>query len=455
MKTSVSTSSASPAETPARKSWLRRHLESAWRWLQGHTPPRLYVIVVAVIIGLLTGFGAFMLKWLIGHVTDFLTSHLDKDGPNYLLLGLPVAGLLLTTLFMRFVIREDISHGIDKVKKLVVGGDYDLRPSLTYTPVLASSLTLGFGGSAGAEGPIATVGAAIGSNMGRIMGLSGQELMVMIGCGAGAGIAGIFKAPVGGMLFTLEVLRLPMTTVNVISLMIASIVSALTCYVFTGFTFDVEFVQAVEVGPELYGYVALLGVFCGLYSLFYSRIMDLMGGWFGSMKSKWLRSIAGGLILGVLVFTFPALYGEGYGVATKMVNSDYAAILTDSLWFKDFPSPLLLLLVTAGVAVVKAFATSSTTWGGVAGDFAPALYAGCMTGYVFAAGFNMLTGFTLPVADFALIGMAAVMSGAIRAPLMAIFLTAEMTGNFHLFMPIVIAATISYCIVAAWGKIMH
>lgn len=425
-----------------------RMLRGISDWVRNHVPVRIYVILVAIIVGLLTGFGAFLLKWLIGHVTDLLTAGLSEKGPNYLLLGLPVAGLLLTVVFMRFVIHHNISHGIDHVARIIRGGDYYLEPQLTFTPIMASTMTLGFGGSAGAEGPIATVGAAIGSNMGRIMGVNRENMMVMIGCGAGAGIAAIFKAPVGGMLFTLEVLQLPLTTMSVLALMIASIVAALTCYSFTGFTFDVSFVQSIELGPELYGYVILLGLFCGIYSLYYSGIMNVMGRWLGSMKSRWIRAIVAGAVTGLLLFLFPALYGEGYGVVTKIVNGDFQGILDGSLWYRNFPPAVLLLLMTAGVMLVKAFVTSSATWGGVAGDFAPALFAGCMTGYVFAAGFNLLFGFELPAADFALVGMAAVMSGVIRAPLMAIFLTAEMTGNFHLFMPLVIASTVSYLVVA-------
>ncbi|MCM1520981.1 MAG: chloride channel protein [Lachnoclostridium sp.] len=418
-------------------------------WCQRHFPSRVFMFAISILTGFVTGFAAFLLKWLIGTVSGFVTSHFTMSGANYFLLGLPLVGFTLTMLFMRYVLHHNISHGIDKVIKQLRKKDYYIRPSLMGSPLIASTMTLGFGGSAGAEGPIATVGAAVGGNLGRWMKLDSHRLMIMIGCGAGAGIAAIFKAPVGGMLFTLEVLRLPLTTFNVITLLVTSIVAALTCYSFTGFTFDVNFIETTSLEPHIYIWVVALGLFCAFYSLWYSFIMKKMGHWLGGMHSPWIRSIAAAIVLGLLLFLFPALYGEGYGIMTKMVNGDFMSILDGGIWHETVPGPLLILGVTAGVMMVKAFATASTTWGGVAGDFAPTFFAGCMAGYVFAAGCNLLFHTDLPVADFALVGMAAVMAGVIRAPLMAIFLTAEMTGNFHLFMPIVLASAVSFFITAA------
>lgn len=424
-------------------------------WCRTHLSQHVYFMLVAVIIGALTGFGAFLLKWSIAHITDIFSIHFSEKGPNYVFLVLPLAGFILVRVFMRYVLHYDMSHGIDKVQELMRQGVSSLRPSLGITPIIASSFTLGFGGSAGAEGPIATVGASIGSSMGRIMGISKQHLMIMIGCGAGAGIAAIFKAPVGGMLFTLEVMGLPMTTLSVLALLVASIVASLTCYSLTGFTFDVDFMQAVEVVPDTFGYVALLGIFCGLYALYYSKVMQAMGRVYSSIKSPWIMSVAAAILLGLLLFLFPALYGEGYGVTTGMVNGDFAGLIKNGLWFSEHPSAMLLLLVTAGIMIVKPFATASTTWGGVAGDFAPLFFAGCMAGYVFTAGVNLLFGLDLPVADFSLIAMAAVMGTAVNAPLMAIFLTVEMTGNFHLFMPIVIATAVAYGVRAIQSKLRN
>ncbi|MDE6484705.1 MAG: chloride channel protein [Duncaniella sp.] len=416
-------------------------------WARNHIPERVYVIAVLIAVGLVTGVGAFVLKWLVRTINHLLTRHLLPALPDYSLILIPVAGLLITVAFMRYVIHQNISHGSDLVKRRLIEGRFDLRPSMIISPIIASSITLGFGGSAGAEGPIATTGAAIGSNFARWAGLSPQQLRVIICCGAGAGIAAIFKAPVGGMFYTIEVLALPLTTANFVALAITCITSGLTAYALSGYTPDLSFAGAIE--PSQYGYVVLVGLFCGLYSAYYSSIVSVLGRWYTSIKSRWSRAVIAGLITGGLILIFPAMYGEGYEVMRAIINGHPDSVLNGSLMFSMTSAPVILLLVTAGVMMVKAVGTASATNGGVAGDFSPALFAGCMAGYVFIAGLNLIFGMTLPVGAFVITGMAASMSGIIKAPLMAIFITTEMTGNFSMFLPIVIASAISYAVVAA------
>ncbi|MDE6581361.1 MAG: chloride channel protein [Duncaniella sp.] len=416
-------------------------------WARNHVPERVYILLVLFAVGVVTGVGAFVLKWLVITVNHLLTRHLLPALPDFTLILIPVAGLLITVAYMRYVIRQDITHGSDLVRRRLVEGQFDLRPSLIVSPLIASSITLGFGGSAGGEGPIATTGAAIGSNFARWAGLSQQQLRVIICCGAGAGIAAIFKAPVGGVFYTIEVLALPLTTANFVALTITCIISGLTAYVLSGCTPDLAFAGGIE--PSQYGFVALMGLFCGLYSAYYSTIMKVMGRWYTSIKSRWTRAIVAGLITGGLLLIFPAMYGEGYEVMRAIINGEPSRVLNGSLQFSMTATPLILLLVTAGVMLVKAVGTSSATYGGVAGDFSPALFAGCMAGYVLTAGLNLFCGLSLPVGAFVLTGMAASMSGIIKAPLMAIFITTEMTGNFSMFLPIVIASAISYGVVAA------
>lgn len=422
-------------------------------WARNHIPERVYLIIVLLAVGLVTGVGAFVLKWLVRAVNHLLTRHLLPVVPDYMLILIPVAGLLITVAFMRYVIRQDISHGSDLVRRRLEEGEFDLRPSLIVSPLIASSITLGFGGSAGGEGPIATTGAAIGSNFARWAGLSSQQLRAIICCGAGAGIAAIFKAPVGGMFYTIEVLALPLTTANFVALAITCITSGLTAYALSGYTPDLSF--AGGIAPEQYGYVVLIGLFCGLYSAYYSTIMSVMGRWYTSIKSRWTRAVVAGLITGGLLLIFPALYGEGYEVMRGIINGHPSSVLNGSLEFSMTATPVILLLVTAGVMMVKAVGTSSATYGGVAGDFSPALFAGCMAGYVFTAGLNLAFGLTLPVGAFVITGMAASMSGIIKAPLMAIFITTEMTGNFGMFLPIVIASAISYAVVAVISAVRN
>lgn len=416
-------------------------------WMRAHIPARVYMLLILMATGVVTGVGAYVLKWLVRTVNHLLTRHVMAVLPDWMIIIVPVAGMIITVAYTRYVIHQDISHGADKVRARLLGGQYDLRTSLMVSPILASSVTLGFGGSAGGEGPIATAGAAIGSNFGRRAGLTPQQLMVVICCGAGAGIAAIFKSPVGGMFYTIEVLALPLTTANFVALAITCVTSGLTAYALSGFTFDLAF--SGTIAPAYYGYVVLIGLFCGLYSIYYSRIISVTGRWYDSISSRWKRALVAGLVTGMLLLIFPALYGEGYEVMRAIIESEPSRLLNGSMLFSATASPAILLYVAAGVMLVKAIGTSSATCGGVAGDFSPALFAGCMAGYVFAAGMNLAFGLTLPVGALVITAMAASMSGIIKAPLMAIFITTEMTGNFSMFLPIVIASAISYAVVAA------
>lgn len=407
-----------------------------------------FMFVLAAVVGVLAGTGAFILKHLIGYLSGWLTSGLRPEGANWLLLLLPVCGIMLTGIFCRYVLHKNLAHGVRQLMADLKNKDYRLSPRLTFTPMLASTLTLGFGGSAGSEGPIAYTGAAIGSNMARMFRLSPQMMMIMIGCGAGAGIAGIFKAPLGGALFTLEVLRMELTTMSVLVLLVCTITAAMTAFVLGGCTMDIPVGNIAAFDTSLIPCVILLGVFCGFYSLYYSYIMKMVERWLTKIRNPWVLNIAGGLILGGAVFVFPALYGEGYGVVGKVLNGDFAPVAADGMFSWGITDVRLLLLVVAGTLVVKCFATSATnSGGGVSGDFAPTLFAGCMAGFLFASLMNYVFGMMLPVEQFALFGMAGVMAGAIRAPLMALVLTSEMAAAFDYFLPLMMVSAISFGVV--------
>lgn len=412
------------------------------------------LVVMALATGLVTGVAAYVLKRLVGYISECLTMNLDPRGANWVFLIFPVAGIVLAGIYQRYILRRKIYHGVSQLGLAIAERRYRLPGYLTYAPVVASSLTLGFGGSAGAEGPIAYAGAAIGSNVARAMGVRPDLMRFMIACGASAGIAAIFKAPVGGALFSLEVLSVGLSVMAVLAVFIASLSAWLMAYLLSGCTTDVAFLQYDVIDPGVWPYILLLGVFCGLYSFYYSRIMHHMVKLYTAMANPWVKNLLSGAVVAVCISLFPALWGEGYGFIAKVLAGHGDAISDYSLWASRLPSPTLLMLMAAGMLLAKPFATSSTnSGGGVAGDFAPTIFAGCIAGYFFALTANTVCGLNLPVVDFAFFGMAAVMAGAIQAPLMAIFLVVEMVSHYSLLLPVMVTATISYVIVKALGKV--
>lgn len=391
-----------------------------------------------------------VLKWLIHFISGALTSGVSIAGANYIYIIYPVVGVLLACWYVRVVVRDNISHGVTRVLYAISQNKSRLKPHNMYTSVVASSVTIGFGGSVGAEGPIVYTGAAIGSNLGQAFRLSPRVLMILVGCGAAAGIAGIFKAPIAGMLFTLEVLMLDLTTVTVMPLLISSITAASVAYIFTGYDLEFFFVQSEPFVIWRLHYFALLGIFCGLVSLYFTRVMNLMEKIFSRMGAQWRKTLFGGAILAALVFLFPPLYGEGYGSINSLLNGDPSSIVDGSVFYGDRGQTWFIILYIGMIILLKGFATSATNGaGGVGGTFAPSLYVGCMTGFFFAFLINSLDlspagADPLSVKNFALMGMAGVMAGVMHAPLMGIFLTAEMTGGYELFLPLLIVSTLSY-----------
>lgn len=424
---------------------------SSQEWHLGSLPPSISLFVLAALVGLLAGLGAFVLKETIKWLSLLLVSHFHKHGVNWALLSIPIAGILLTVALQRYGLKRNIEHGLDKIGDMVRRGQYNIPATYTYGPVLASTLTLGFGGSAGAEGPIASTGAALASQLGRWVGLPPRLMMIIIGCGAGAGIAGIFKAPVGGMMFTLEVMGMEMTTVAVIALTIACVIGGMTSYGMTGFSLDVPLNHPQYFDPHMSGWVIVLGVLCGLYSIYYSRVGVLTQRLLELCRSPWLKALLSGVILAVLVFVFPSLYGEGYETMARLIDGNLTAMTDYSFWHMDGrPTLDTIMLVCGGVAVVKSFAcTATNSGGGVAGDFAPTLFAGCMAGFFFGGILNMLFGLSLPLGNCALIAMAGAMAGIIKAPLMAMFIVVEMTGYYGMMFPVAICSVTSYATVWA------
>jgi CIC family chloride channel protein len=416
-------------------------------WRERHIEEKPFVLILAFFVGLFCGFAALLLKFLIHSISGFLTDHAAINEGNYIYLIFPFIGIILSSLYVRYVVRDNISHGVTRVLYAISQNKSRLKVHNMYSSMIASSVTIGFGGSVGAEGPIVFTGASIGSNLGQMFRMSPKVLMLLVGCGAAAGIAGIFKAPIAGLLFTLEVLMLDLTAVSVMPLLIASVTSATVAYVFTGYNVEFQFEQTEMFLTGRIPYVILLGLLCGLVSLYFTRVMNMMENIFRKrIHTPLLRTIVGGVILAGLVFIFPPLYGEGYDAINGLLDGDPSNIVNGSIFFNDGRQVWFILLFVGLIVLFKAFATSATNGGGgVGGTFAPSLFVGCMTGFFFAFLIDHLgLGAMLSVKNFALMGMAGVMAGVMHAPLMAIFLTAEMTGGFQLFLPLLIVSTISY-----------
>lgn len=425
-------------------------------WRENHISERTFLLILAFVIGLLSGFAALLLKFLISLIASTLSEHLTISGANYLYLVYPVIGILIVGIYVRYIVRDNISHGVTRVLHAISQNKSRLKLHNTYTSVVASSITIGFGGSVGAEGPIVNTGAAIGSNIGSLFRMSPQILMMLVGSGAAAGVAGIFKAPIAGMLFAIEILMIDLTTVSVMPLLISSITAATVSYIFTGYSPEFVFDQSEAFVTSRIPFTIILGVVCGFTSLYFTKAIGFMESIFSKIHNPWYKFALGGLVLSGLIFCFPPLYGEGYEAITNLLNGDPSTLFDGSVFYSFKDNVWFVLLFLLMIILTKVFATSATNGGGgVGGTFAPSLYVGCMTGFLFAYLINTLgffPSYELSCKNFALMGMAGVMSGVMHAPLMAIFLTAEMTGGYQLFLPLLIVSTISYCTVRLFVK---
>lgn len=429
-------------EKEEKKDWYLRMLI----WREKHIQEKSFILILSFVVGLAAGAAALILKFSIHGIQHLLTEHVDTSGANYTYLLLPVIGILLSGLYVRHLVKDDISHGITRILHAISQKKSRLKPHNMYSSMVASSITIGFGGSVGAEAPIVYTGAAIGSNIGRLFRVDPRMLMLLIGCGASAGIAGIFKAPIAGLLFTLEVLMLDLTTVSVMPLLISATTAATVSYIFTGSEPPFNFVQTEDFMAIRIPYIVLLGIFCGFVSLYFTRTMNWIEDKFRRYKNPWHKFTLGATILCLTIFFIPSLYGEGYDAIINLLSGDPENLTHGSLFYQWRDNFWIIAGYIGLIILLKVFATSATNGGGgVGGTFAPSLFLGCMSGFLFAFLLNHL-GFTveLSVKNCAMMGMAGVMAAVMHAPLMAIFLTAEMTGGFQLFLPLMITATVAY-----------
>ncbi len=407
------------------------------------------VIALSLVVGLFTGLAAFVLKFLVEEIEDLLTEGFDATQMNWLYLVYPAVGILLTSLFIRHVVRDDISHGVTKILYAISRKRARIRPHNRWSSVLASSITIGFGGSVGAEAPIVLTGSAIGSDLGKRFHLPPQTLMLLVGCGAAGAVAGIFKAPIAGLMFVIEVLMLDLTMRSLLPLLTTSITSVCVSYALYGtdsmFSFNMDKPFTIDIIPAC----ILLGVFCGFLSLYFTRSMNWFERIFARLQSPWTKFALGAVVLGVLIYFLPALYGEGYSVISQLINdTDPSVIMHNTLFYGDNSNLVIYLSI---VLLAKVFASAATNGGGGCGGvFAPSLFVGGLGGFVFCVLWDAFfgidsgtSGFILPK-NCVLFGMAGLMSGVMHAPLTGIFLIAELTGGYELLVPLMIVSAISY-----------
>jgi len=402
------------------------------------------LITLSFVVGLFSGFAAIILKNIIHISSKFLTEDFDTLQENYHYFLYPGIGILLTYIFVKFVVKDDISHGVTKVLESISRKKGYLRAHNMFTSIISSTITIGFGGSVGAEAPVVLTGSSIGSTIARTFNLNYRTMTVLIGCGAAGAIAGIFKAPLAGMLFAIEVLMLDLTMASLLPLMISAATAASLTYFLmgSGYALNFQIDQAFKV-TNIHWYI-LLGVFCGLFAILFTRGNILIEGRFKKIKSPIVRITAGGLALGTMIFLFPSLWGEGYFTINQIVNDLGHHIVNNSFFFEYRDDKLILMILVSFIMLVKIAATATTNGaGGSGGIFAPTLFLGSLAGFLISLILSY-NGVIVPARNLALAGMAGMMAAVMHAPMTAIFLIAEITGGFTLLIPLMITAATAY-----------
>jgi len=428
------------------------YINKLHKWRLTHLTNRQMATILAFFIGIFASVAAYVLHFIIRQIQHLLTAGFDATTYNWLYLLFPVIGIYITSLFVRYVVKDNISHGITQVLYAISTKQSRLKAHNCWTSVISSAITIGFGGSVGAEAPIVLTGSAIGSNLGQLFKMDNKTLMLLVGCGASAAIAGIFKAPIAGLVFTLEVLMVDLSMAALLPILTSTVTATVFTYIFVGnrslFDFTLDSAWNIDRIPAS----ILLGLFCGMVSLYFIRMMSKCEGLFEQLKDyPFAKLFLGAILLSSLIFFFPSLYGEGYNSLNILLNgnteADWNAVMNNSLFAG---SSGLLVIYIALVLLTKIFATSATNGaGGVGGTFAPSLFVGGFGGFLFARVWNVnQVGTYIPEKNFTLLGMAGVMAGVMHAPLTGVFLIAELTGGYSLFLPLIMVSIVSVMVIS-------
>lgn len=423
-------------------------------WTRKHLSAKQFLLILALLVGIGSALAAQVLKLLIHEIEHLLTSQFDVTRANWLFLVYPVVGIFLTALFIKYVVRDDIGHGVTKILYALSRKQGNIRSHNRWSSVIASAITIGFGGSVGAESPIVLTGSAIGSHLGQMFKLDHKTMILLIGCGASGAVAGIFKAPIAGLMFTLEVLMVDLTMGSLLPLLVSCLTATCITYAWTGTQPMFNFVLNDPFTVERVPTAVLLGIFCGFISLYFTRVMNSFEQVFGKLGNMYAKLALGGSVLAVLIYCFPSLYGEGYNTISMLLSGGGGAeaVLNNSLFYGHADWLIVYLCL---IILFKVFATTATNGGGgCGGTFAPSLFLGCIGGFVFSRLWNTYGVFdvAVPETNYALLGMAGVMSGVFHAPLTGVFLIAELTGGYDLFLPLMIVSVASYLTIHAFER---
>ena len=405
--------------------------------------------ILAVLVGLCAGVGAYIFNTLLHTITHALTSWTPNDQAQWLYLIYPAIGIILATLFVKYVVKDGISEGVTRVLYAMSRTDSRIKGHNTWTSIVGGATTIGFGGSVGPEAPIVLTGAAIGSNIGKLARLNYKNITLLLCCGAGAAVAAVFKAPITGVVFVLEILMLEITTKSIIPLLLASMTATITSLVFHGFSpiiavslSDSDMFQVEQVPLFL-----LLGCFCGLMAFYFTSVNSKVGGFYKSVNKQWRKWLYAGITLGVLIFIFPPLYGEGHDSFGALMTGNTDTLFNHTLFHSWSTTDWFLIIYLIAVMLFKVIAMATTNAaGGVGGTFAPSLFVGAFAGATIAVVCQAVFGWDVSITSFTLAGMAGVMSGVMKAPLTAIFLIAELSNGYGLFIPLMIVSCISFAV---------
>ncbi len=426
---------------PGSKFYQRIH-----GWRLRHISQRNFILILSLIAGVFGGLAAIVLKNAVHYGHLFLKHIIAGEGFNILYLVLPFIGIFLTFLYVKYFVKDNIGHGISRVLQSISNNNSIIKVHNMYTSLIASTITVSFGGSVGLEAPMVLTGSAIGSNLGRWLRLDYKTITLLVGCGAAGALSGIFKAPIAAVIFALEVLMLDLTMASLIPLLISSASGAILAYFFMGH--GVLFSFEVSAHPFTMGnlpFYALLGLLCGLVSIYFTKANMSIERQFGKIQNGYTRMVVGGTITSLLIFLFPPLFGEGYDTLNNLLDGNGLQVLEGSIFSAMGSNYFLLLLFLVFILIFKVVAMSATTGGGgVGGVFAPSLFMGGVTGYFMSKFVNFFMSSRLPESNFALAGMAGVMAAVMHAPLTAIFLIAEITGGYQFFVPLMITSVVAY-----------